>query len=168
MFAIQVSEVLKNPDALQNAAHPIIYHQFLREREDGYIPPSEMVLRDEAMLFITAGVDTVSDALTVGTLNVLYNPAIHKRLQQELLEAWPIIDQPPRYEDLERISYLVRQQLALLYFACSDIIHLESRYQRIFAYEPWCRPSHVSNRAFLWCDDLWTIYSGGSEWIGQF
>lgn len=100
----------------QNAAHPIIYHQFLREREDGYIPPSEMVLRDEAMLFITAGVDTVSDALTVGTLNVLYNPAIHKRLQQELLEAWPIIDQPPRYEDLERISYLVRQQLALLYF----------------------------------------------------
>lgn len=59
------------------------------------------------MLFVNAGTDTVSDALSVGTLNVLDNPEVHTKLRDEILKAWPKLDEPPHYEELEQFLYIV-------------------------------------------------------------
>ena len=44
----------------------------------------------------------------VTTHYVLQNPQIRQRLEAELREAWPILEEIPRYEVLEKLPYLVR------------------------------------------------------------
>lgn len=103
MLRSQIKEVLANPEKLADWPHPTIYHEFLASRD----VPGEQSLRDEALLFVNAGTDTISDALSVGTLNVLGNPDIYTRLRAELTQAWPNLEDKPRYEVLENLPYLV-------------------------------------------------------------
>lgn len=108
MLRSQIKEVLTNPEKLADWPHTTIYHEFLAARN----VPGEQSLRDEAMLFVAAGTDTVSHALSVGTLNVLNNPAMHARLRAEIMKAWPNLEDRPRYEALENLPYLVRPILS--------------------------------------------------------
>lgn len=41
---------------------------------------------------------------------VLQNPQVRERLEAELREAWPVLEEIPRYEVLEKLPYLVRSQ----------------------------------------------------------
>ena len=104
MLRSQIKEVLAHPEKLADWPRPTIYHEFLASRD----VPGEQSLRDEALLFVNAGTDTVSDTLSVGTLNILGNPTVYKRLCAELIQAWPNLEDRPRYEDLENLPYLVR------------------------------------------------------------
>ena len=106
MLESQVREVLQHPETLADAPHPIIYHELLRE-DAGRKRPSEMSLRDEAGLLVSAGTDTVSNASTVGFLNLLTNKDIYDKLRDEIWKAWPNLEDRPRYEQLERLPYLV-------------------------------------------------------------
>ena len=106
MLDAQVEEVLANPDSLQSVSHPIIYHHLLTPQK-GYKIPSALSLKDEALLLVNAGVDTVSNALIIGIINVLDNPEIHQKLKAELREAWPKLEEKRKYEELESIPYLV-------------------------------------------------------------
>lgn len=103
----QVNEVTKNPEALQNAPHPVIYHALLSPTHGQKI--SNMSLRDEALLLVFAGTDTSSNVLTLGIMHILSKPVIHQRLRAEIREAWPSLDVKPRLEDVERLPYLVRR-----------------------------------------------------------
>lgn len=107
-------EVLSNPQSLVGSSHQTIYHEFLKAIDEGRLKISEQSLQDEALLLVNAGSDTVSDALSVGTLNVLDNPEVHAKLRDEILKAWPKLDEPPRYEELEDLPYLVRHLAKLL------------------------------------------------------
>ena len=69
---------------------------------------SDKVLVDEGMEMMTAGTDTTSDSTTLGMVHVLDNPQIYARLRAEITEAWPLDDQPPAHETLEKLPYLVR------------------------------------------------------------
>jgi hypothetical protein len=40
--------------------------------------------------------------------HVLHNPQVQQRLEAELREAWPILEEIPRFEVLEKLPYLVR------------------------------------------------------------
>ena len=42
-----------------------------------------------------------------GTYHLLQNPEMRERLFGELLTVWPDLSQPPRFEALERLPYLV-------------------------------------------------------------
>lgn len=103
----QVQEVLQHPEMLKTAPHPTIFHELLN-KEHGHKIPSFTELRDEALLMVFAGTDTSSNTLTLATINVLHNTDIHKRLNAELMEAWPVLSNRPRYEDLEGLPYMVR------------------------------------------------------------
>lgn len=98
--------VLEHPDVLHNAPHPTIFHE-LTKKEHGHEIPSFSSLRDEALFMVFAGTDTTSNALTLGSVHVLDDPEVHQRVKAELLEAWPILADKPRYEDLENLPYLV-------------------------------------------------------------
>lgn len=95
-----------NPQVLADYHQLTIYHELLKDRGNNL---SDVSLGDEAMLLVTAGTDTAGDALTVGTLNVLANPGIHAKLLNELMEAWPNVDEILRFEQLEKLPYLVRR-----------------------------------------------------------
>jgi len=44
---------------------------------------------------------------------VLQHPQVRQRLEAELREAWPVLEEIPRYEVLEKLPYLVRFPLSL-------------------------------------------------------
>ncbi|EKM54139.1 uncharacterized protein PHACADRAFT_145790 [Phanerochaete carnosa HHB-10118-sp] len=103
MLTDQVKEAKTNPQALADYHQPTIYHEFLKDPKN---IPSDKSLRDEAVLFVNAGTDTASNTIIAGVLNILANPEILARLQQELVEAWPNLDNVPRFEQLEKLPYL--------------------------------------------------------------
>ena len=119
MIRMQVKEVLQHPEALQDAPHPIIYHELLHETHDRKIP-TESSLRDEAVLLVAAGTETVSNAAIVGTMHVIANRNIYTRLRTELREAWPNLEERPRYETLERLVYLVGSLISNLGQSVND------------------------------------------------
>lgn len=113
MIKMQVKEVLQNPETLQDAPHPIIYHELLDETRGREIP-TESSLRDEALLLVSAGTDTVSNASITGTMHVIANRNIYTTLQAEIRAVWPNLEERPRYETLERLPYLVRAWKSLV------------------------------------------------------
>jgi hypothetical protein len=40
--------------------------------------------------------------------HLLQTPLARRRLEEELREAWPVLDEVPPYEVLEKLPYLVR------------------------------------------------------------
>lgn len=57
---------------------------------------------------IYAGTDQTTNTLILGTVHVLDNRKIYRKMMDELVEAWPNIMDRPRFEDLESLPYLVR------------------------------------------------------------
>ena len=118
MLGRQIRDILADPSTLSNAPHPIIYHSLLGIKDPIddmesmnkplISPPiSTSDLDEEAFLLVFAGSDTGANVLSSGLIRVLDNPGVHRRLKQELQEAWPSIENKPRYEDLEKLPYLV-------------------------------------------------------------
>ncbi|KAI9458860.1 putative P450 monooxygenase [Lactarius psammicola] len=107
LLAVQIDAILHDPSELKFAAHPIIYHALLSpEANKGRPPPSRQSLLDEAGILLGAGADTTGVALTTIAHHVLHNPAILQRLRAELRAAWPVLENVPRYEILEKLPYL--------------------------------------------------------------
>ena len=100
----QIREIKQNPEILSEYSHRTIYHEFLKDPQN---VPSDKILLDEAILFVSAGADTTSDAVTLALLNVLHNPSIHNRVREEIDGIWPQVEQCPPYEVLEKLPYLV-------------------------------------------------------------
>jgi len=42
----------------------------------------------------------------IGTYHLLHNPEVKQRLVDELFSAWPVLDQPPSYEEIEKLPFL--------------------------------------------------------------
>ena len=96
MIKKQVKNILANPELLQTAPHPTIFHELLNS-ENGRRVPSRQALEDEAFLMIFAGTDTSSNTLSLATVYILQHPEVHARLTGELLKAWPSLQDIPRY-----------------------------------------------------------------------
>lgn len=104
----QIDGFLEDPVSLDRADQITIFHQLLTpDTKSGQIP-SRRSLAGETMALLAAGHDTVGGACTVGTYHVLSNPVVHRRLKEELSQAWPDEDSPMPYQALEKLPYLVR------------------------------------------------------------
>ena len=108
----QVKDVTTHPELLEGAPHPIIYHELLTPSKKTGGVPSPGSLYEEAQALMFAGADTVGNTLFLGIFQILEKPEIEKRLRLELSEAWPNLEMAPRWEDLEKLPYLVRQNEA--------------------------------------------------------
>jgi cytochrome P450 len=105
----QVDAILRDPAELALTPHPIIYHALLSpEANKGRPLPSRRSLLDEAGILLGAGADSTAVTLMVASHYVLQNPQIRQRLEAELREAWPVLEEIPQYEVLEKLPYLVR------------------------------------------------------------
>lgn len=107
MYMKQIDEVLRNRGSLENAPHKIIYHSLLDpDANKGRALPSRLSLRQEAAAVINAGSHSSSISATTITYHVLHNPEVQRRLVKELRIAWPVLEEVPRYEVLEKLPYL--------------------------------------------------------------
>lgn len=103
----QVNSVLKNPNLLDDAPHRVIYSELLDPGANkGRPPPTASQLFDEARVLFTAGSHTVGTTLMTGVYHILHNPEVKQRLVDEVCTTWPVLDQAPSYEVLEKLPYL--------------------------------------------------------------
>ena len=73
------------------------------------IPRSEITvdrLQHEAISVVGAGIETTMRTLTISVFHIVDNPAVHKRLREELNAAIPKPDMIPSWEELEKLPFL--------------------------------------------------------------
>lgn len=109
LLGAQVNDVVKNPETLKDSPHRIIYHELLSTKASKGEPlPSAGSLYEEAQALMFGGADTTGNALMLGTFHMLGSPGYVDRLKEELYSAWPVLDEPPKLEELEKLPFLVR------------------------------------------------------------
>jgi len=103
----QVKAILENPKLLDDAPHRIIYNELLNaEANKGRPALTALQLRHEAQVLFAAGSHTVGTTLMIGTYYLLHSPEAKQRLVDELFSVWPVLDQPPDYEEIEKLPFL--------------------------------------------------------------
>jgi hypothetical protein len=103
----QVKSVIRNPRLLDDAPHRVIYSELLNiEANKGLPPPTELQLSHEARVLFAAGSHTVGTTLMIGVYHLLLNPEAKQRLVDEVRDAWPVLDETPSYEELEKLPFL--------------------------------------------------------------
>jgi len=121
LLTAQVDAVLRDPSELTHTPHPIIYHALLSPTANKGRPlPSRQSLLDEAGILLGAGADSTGVTLMVTAYHILQDPQVRQRLEAELREAWPVLDEVPRYEVLEKLPYLVCAHCPNLFFLQLD------------------------------------------------
>ncbi|THH28848.1 hypothetical protein EUX98_g5345 [Antrodiella citrinella] len=104
----QIKEILADPSMLSSAPHPIIYHSLL-DYKDKNAAATNMGfddLNEEAFVLVFAGSDTTSNTATTGVIHAIENRRVYNALKEELMTAWPVLEERPRYEQLEKLPYL--------------------------------------------------------------
>jgi cytochrome P450 len=101
-----IKKQIQEKDLDANERHQSLFHYFLTSD----IPESEKStarLQAESLLFLIAGTFSSAHTLSNIVYYVLANPAIEKRLREDLKEVmarYP--DQNPAWADLEKVPYL--------------------------------------------------------------
>ena len=72
----------------------------------GHKVPTAKQITDEALMLLTAGNDTVSNAMILGLYEVLSAPAVKAKLVREILAANPDPDHELSYEQVRSLPYL--------------------------------------------------------------
>ncbi|KAK7440394.1 hypothetical protein VKT23_017031 [Stygiomarasmius scandens] len=103
---------LENENCIQEIEHETVFHHLIMpQSKDGVVDrslrPSKKSLLHEAIMLLGAGSDTVANTCCVGTYYALHDPAISRRLKEELSGAWPDKDSAPDLSILEQLPYLV-------------------------------------------------------------
>ena len=103
-----MKEVVKNPESLKDVPHLIIYHKLLDKNanKSGMVPVAGSLYEEEQALMFS-GADTTGNTLMLGTFHLLENSSLLKRLKDELYNAWPNLENAPRFESLEKLPFLV-------------------------------------------------------------
>jgi cytochrome P450 len=105
----QVKNVMQDPKLLDEAPHRVIYSEFLnREANKGLPPPTELQLCHEARVLFAAGSHTVGTTLMMGVHYLLRSPEAKQRLVDDVRAAWPVLEEAPCYEELEKLPFLAR------------------------------------------------------------
>jgi hypothetical protein len=100
---------------MDDAPHRTIYRELLNPNAiKGNTVPSSKQLLDEAEVLFSAGFHTVGTVLMTGAHHLLRNPEVKRRLVGELRGAWPALDKPPSYEELEKLPYLASAIIVLV------------------------------------------------------
>jgi Cytochrome P450 len=102
----------------KDTTHPIVFQELL----DSKLPPEDKslgCLRDEGLVLVAAGQDTVRLTLETGTFHLLREPRLMQKLREELLTVYPDLGDPPLLPVLERLPYLT----AVIYECTYECLH---------------------------------------------
>lgn len=109
MLLKQVNDLSNDPEKLKNLPHNLtIYHRLMDA--DAYrnkTVPSAGSLYEETQALVFAGSETVGATLMVGTFHLLRQSDKLRKLNAELMAAWPLLEgDEPKLRDLEKLPYL--------------------------------------------------------------
>ena len=144
---------MQNPKLLDDVPHRVIYTELLNpEAIKGLPSPTALQLSHEGQVLFAAGSHTVGTTLMAGVYHLLRNSEANQKLVDEVRTAWPVLDQAPRYEDLEKLPFLASVFVVNLGICSKDGI--DGCHQRDAArgYIDTCWPSTYS--AAIWCRDI--------------
>ncbi len=108
-LAKQIDEYLMDNTRLVSSEHETIYHHLITpssKQSNRHEALSRADLIDEAITLLNAGSDTVGQTSTSAVFYVLADPKIHRRLLDELKNAWPEKDQNVSLAVLEKTTLL--------------------------------------------------------------
>jgi cytochrome P450 len=109
---------MQNPKLLDDAPHRTIFSELLKpEAINGLPSPTALQLSHEGRVLFAAGSHTIGTMLMTAVYHLLRNPEAKERLVDEVRTAWPVLDQAPRHEDLEKLPFLASMFLVNLEFA---------------------------------------------------
>ncbi|KAI9434304.1 cytochrome P450 [Lactarius indigo] len=93
--------------AMDDAPHCTIYRELLNPEaiKGGSIPTAQQLLNEAEVLF-SAGSHMVGTVLMIGVYHLLHNPEAKQRVADEVRSAWPVLNNPPNYEELEKLPFL--------------------------------------------------------------
>ena len=95
-------------------------------------------MKYEAIQFVSAGTDTVSNTMHVITYHVIANPVILQRLREEIQTIQPSPARPVKLAQLERLPYLtavILEGLRLGYGVSSRLPRIAP--DRVIKYKEW-------------------------------
>ena len=144
---------MRNRKLLDDAPHRVIFTELLNpEAIKGLPSPTALQLSHEGRVLFAAGSHTVGTTLMTGAYYLLRNPEVKQRLVDEVRAAWPVLDQAPHHEDLEKLPFLASMFVVNLEFCLKD--GTDCCHQRDAAHRcnDTCRPSTCS--AAIWCCDI--------------
>ena len=105
-MAKQIKEILSGQNAdVKEVPHKTVFAEIL----DSKVPEHETMeprLQNEAVSVIGAGFETTRWALTVFSYHVIANPAVYKRLREELHSAIPNPENIPTWGHLSQLPFL--------------------------------------------------------------
>ncbi|KAF1351423.1 cytochrome P450 [Delphinella strobiligena] len=102
----QIREILcgQNVD-MQEASYKTLFGQILESKVPEH-ETTEPRLQNEAVSVIGAGFETTRSALTVSSYRIIANPAVYKRLREELHSAIPDPENIPAWGQLSQLPFL--------------------------------------------------------------
>jgi cytochrome P450 len=107
LLGAQVKDIVNNPQLLELAPHPIIYHRLLDpEANKGGSVPDAQSLYEEAQALLFGGADSVGNTVSIGTYHILQKPEMVTRLKEEMRNVWPDLQKQPKLEELEKLPFL--------------------------------------------------------------
>ena len=89
LLGAQVNEVVRNPSTLQRTSHATIYHRLMDpDINKAAGVPSPGSLYEEAQALFFGGAESAANTAMIGIFHVLQQPALHRRLLEELRSVW--------------------------------------------------------------------------------
>lgn len=189
----QIDEILDNPQILANSEHDTMYHYFIEHQGQKHGLPGvkreetqQMTKKEKAKMRLWllheglnlrfAGSETVGNACTMAAFYLLRDEVVKKKLVDELVRAWPDVDESLGYEELEKLPYLVCVTV-LFFLLQSANLYADCCYQRSATVVLGHRYPHASSRwTYRWrcrwcCCPAWSeshpfllehVFSGNS------
>ncbi|GES60586.1 putative cytochrome P450 [Aspergillus terreus] len=121
----QVRSLVADRRELQKLPHTsTIYHLLLGPEVAN--PPSQLSILEETQTQVFAG---ESSGLTLmhGSFHIIQTPRVYRKLREELMAAWPDLEQPPSLATLEQLPYLnatVKESLRMGGGATSPLLRI--------------------------------------------
>jgi hypothetical protein len=130
-----------------------MYSELLNpEANKGLPPPTALQLSHEARVLFAAGSHTVGTTLMTGVFYLLRNPGAKQRLVDEVRTAWPVLDEAPSYEELEKLPFLASVFICETRVCSKDETDCCDQGVAAHRYPDTRWPSTRS--ATIWCGDI--------------
>ncbi|KAM7195360.1 putative cytochrome p450 protein [Naviculisporaceae sp. PSN 640] len=141
----QIRDILSGKNQqVKEVSHPTIFHELLSSS----LPPEELSferLHHEALTVVGAGDHATKWALTIATFYIIENPAVYRRLKDELERAIPDAQKMPPWMELEKLPFLgacITEALRLSFGGVERMPRIDRHNELV--YKQWVIPAGVA------------------------
>ncbi|KAL9123390.1 MAG: hypothetical protein Q9187_000072 [Circinaria calcarea] len=123
---VQIRKIrsLSQEGLFQEKAHKTVFHELLTSNVLPASDKSDTILQQQAVNIVSAGTETTAHALRVITYHICNDPAVLRRLREELKTVQPEPDRCMKLRELERLPFLsavIMEGLRLSYGAVARL-----------------------------------------------